>query len=104
MAHITGGGITDNLPRVLPPGIEAVIRARIVGRSARSSSGSSARGRVPREDMLRTFNMGVGLILVVAAADVDRVLSELTAAGERGARVIGSVAATSAEPRVRYES
>jgi phosphoribosylformylglycinamidine cyclo-ligase len=61
-------------------------------------------GRVPREDMLRTFNMGVGLILVVAPADADRVLSELAAAGELGARAIGSVAATSGEPRVRYES
>ena len=102
MAHITGGGITDNLPRVLPPGVEAVIRAgswevpplfQWLERS----------GQVPREDMLRTFNMGVGLIVVVAAADARRVLSDLAAAGETGARTIGSVAATSGEPRVRYE-
>ena len=66
MAHITGGGITDNLPRVLPQGTEAVDRGSDRGPCRRSSSGCSDRARVPREDMLRTFNMGVGLILAVA--------------------------------------
>jgi phosphoribosylformylglycinamidine cyclo-ligase len=99
MAHITGGGITDNLPRVLPRGTEAVVR-----------SGSwdvppvfqwlERAGGVPRADMLRTFNMGVGLILVVSPEDVDRVLASLNGEG----RVIGAIAAsTSSDPRVRYE-
>ena len=99
MAHITGGGITENLPRVLPPGTEAVIR-----------HGSwdvppvfewlERAGGVPREDMLRTFNMGVGFILVVAPADVDRVVAALPA----DVRIIGAIApSTAAEPRVRYE-
>ena len=99
MAHVTGGGITDNLPRVLPPGTEAVVR-----------SGSwdvppifqwlEREGRVPRADMLRTFNMGVGLILVVASGDADRVLASLSGEG----RVIGDIrSVSSAEPRVRYE-
>jgi phosphoribosylformylglycinamidine cyclo-ligase len=102
MAHITGGGITDNLPRVLPAGTEAVIR-----------HGSwevppvfqwlQRAGNVPREDMLRTFNMGVGLILVVSPSDGDRVIGALTAAGERGARVIGAIAASAGDARVRYE-
>jgi phosphoribosylformylglycinamidine cyclo-ligase len=98
MAHITGGGITDNLPRVLPRGTAAVIRA-----------GSwvvppifqwlERAGGVPREDMLRTFNMGIGLILVVAPADADRVLAALSGEG----RVIGAIAASSSDPHVRYE-
>jgi phosphoribosylformylglycinamidine cyclo-ligase len=57
-------------------------------------------GGVPREDMLRTFNMGVGLILVVAPDAADRVLGSLGGEG----RVIGSIAASStADPHVRYE-
>jgi phosphoribosylformylglycinamidine cyclo-ligase len=53
--------------------------------------------------MLRTFNMGVGLILVVSPADQERVLAALSSAGEPGARVIGAIAAAAGEPRVRYE-
>jgi phosphoribosylformylglycinamidine cyclo-ligase len=99
MAHITGGGITDNLPRVLPEGTAArVNRAawdvpplfRLLGEA----------GRVPGADMLRTFNMGVGLILVVAAADQDRVLATLAALGEDDARVIGEI--ESGPRAVRY--
>jgi phosphoribosylformylglycinamidine cyclo-ligase len=100
MAHITGGGMTDNLPRVLPPGAEAVVRIgawdvppifRWLG----------AAGGVPQDDMLRTFNMGIGLILVVGTRDADGVLGALGEAGEGSARVIGEIAA-GGEPRVRY--
>jgi phosphoribosylaminoimidazole (AIR) synthetase len=60
-------------------------------------------GGVPQEDMLRTFNMGVGLILVVAPADADRVIAALAAAGERDAGVIGEIVpSASSDPRVRY--
>jgi phosphoribosylformylglycinamidine cyclo-ligase len=104
MAHITGGGITDNLPRVLPGGTDALVRL-----------GSwevppifewlQRGGGVPREDMLRTFNMGVGLILVVARGDADRVIGELANSGEGRARVIGEIVpSTSSDPRVRYAS
>ncbi len=99
MAHITGGGITDNLPRVLPPGAEAVIRAGSWDVPAIFQWLERA-GGVPREDMLRTFNMGIGLILVVAAGNVDGVLAALPA----DARVIGAIQSSSApEPHVRYE-
>ena len=105
MAHITGGGITDNLPRVLPSGTDAVVRVgswevppifRWLERA----------GAVPREDMLRTFNMGLGLILAVAPADADRATGALRGAGEQGARVIGEIAAASPgyAPAVRYEA
>jgi phosphoribosylformylglycinamidine cyclo-ligase len=105
MAHITGGGITDNLPRVLPEGSEAVVRLgswdvlpifRWLERA----------GDVGQDEMLRTFNMGVGLILVTAADDADGLLGALRAGGESGARLIGRVAASQpgAPPTVRYEA
>jgi phosphoribosylformylglycinamidine cyclo-ligase len=102
MAHITGGGITDNLPRVLPAGVEAVIREGSWDVPPLFQWLERA-GRVPHHDMLRTFNMGIGLILVVAASHADLALSQLVAAGETGARTIGSAAPTGGEPRVRYE-
>jgi phosphoribosylformylglycinamidine cyclo-ligase len=76
MAHITGGGITDNLPRVLPQGMAA--------RIDRSSwpvppmfQWLQRGGDVPVDDMLRTFNMGIGLILVCPPALVDTVMDDL---------------------------
>jgi phosphoribosylformylglycinamidine cyclo-ligase len=92
MAHITGGGITDNLPRVLPAGTSAV-----VDRSAWTPPPLfrwlQRVGGVPDADMLRTFNMGIGLILVCAARDESRVLSLLRAAGEPGAVRLGEIRA-----------
>jgi phosphoribosylformylglycinamidine cyclo-ligase len=104
MAHITGGGITDNLPRVLPPGTDAVVRAGAWDVPPLFTWLERA-GAVPREDMLRTFNMGIGLILVVAPDDADRAIGALRAAGEPDARIIGRIAAApgSAAPAVRYE-
>ncbi len=99
LAHITGGGVTDNLPRVLPEGTSAEIDRRgwpvpplfawLVGA-----------GGVPREDAWRTFNMGMGLLAVVAPGDVDRLLSALRGAGETGARVVGRIVA--GDRTVRY--
>jgi phosphoribosylformylglycinamidine cyclo-ligase len=100
MAHITGGGITDNLPRVLPAGAEAVVRIG-TWEVPPVFRWLAAAGAVPQDDMLRTFNMGIGLILVVAAADAAGVLSGLGGAGEQSARVIGEIVA-GGEPRVRY--
>jgi phosphoribosylformylglycinamidine cyclo-ligase len=90
MAHITGGGITDNLPRILPHGTAAVI------------DGSSwvvpplftwlrRAGDVPIDDMMRTFNMGIGLIIVVARDQAEPLISELAARGGKDARVVGEV-------------
>ena len=98
MAHITGGGMTDNLPRVLPAGCEARIR---VGSWPVPPlfTWLQQSGGVPVDDMLRTFNMGIGLILVVAAADSEAVLERLRAAGESPA-VIGDI--VPGVPGVRY--
>ena len=92
MAHITGGGITDNLPRILPEGTHAEID-RSAWQVPEIFRWLQRTGQVPDEDMLRTFNMGVGLIVACAAADRDRVLEALAAAGEQGATVIGRIGA-----------
>jgi phosphoribosylformylglycinamidine cyclo-ligase len=90
MAHITGGGITDNLPRILPHGTAAVVdtAAWEVPPLFRWLQDS---GNVPVEDMLRTFNMGIGLIIVTARDHAEPLVSELAARGGRDSRVIGEI-------------
>jgi phosphoribosylformylglycinamidine cyclo-ligase len=90
MAHITGGGITDNLPRVLPHGTAAVIDASswTVPPLFRWLQHS---GRVPADDMMRTFNMGIGLIIVTTAHQSESLIEELAARGGHAARVIGEI-------------
>jgi phosphoribosylformylglycinamidine cyclo-ligase len=101
MAHITGGGIRDNLRRVLPRGVDAIIdigklRIPAVFRRIRDAGG------VSDADMLRTFNMGSGLIVVVApgfAAEAEAALARqgcesyaigTVGAGEGDVRVEGT--------------
>jgi phosphoribosylformylglycinamidine cyclo-ligase len=90
MAHITGGGITDNLPRILPHGTAAVIDASSWTVPPLFAWLRSA-GDVPIDDMMRTFNMGIGLIVVVAQDHAEPLISELAARGGKDARVIGEV-------------
>ena len=90
MAHITGGGITDNLPRILPHGTAAVIDVSSWTVPPLFTWLRTA-GDVPIDDMLRTFNMGIGLIIVVASDQAEPLISELAARGGRDARVIGEV-------------
>ncbi|QKF65752.1 phosphoribosylformylglycinamide cyclo-ligase [Arcobacter venerupis] len=72
LAHITGGGITENLPRVLPDNLKAVVkRADVRVLPIFEFMGQ----HVELEEMYRTFNMGVGMVLVVSAENVDAVLS-----------------------------
>jgi phosphoribosylformylglycinamidine cyclo-ligase len=90
MAHITGGGITDNLPRILPEGTSAVIdRGR--WQVPAIFQWLQRTGDVPDEDMLRTFNMGIGLIVACEDAHADRVIDDLARAGEPAAARIGRV-------------
>jgi phosphoribosylformylglycinamidine cyclo-ligase len=77
-AHITGGGLARNLERVLPPGVEAVVD-RGSWTPAPVFGVIAARGRVERAEMEKTFNMGVGMVAVLPADDVDRALAVLTA-------------------------
>ena len=76
MAHITGGGITDNLPRILPEGTAARI-TRTAWTVPPVFQWLQRSGDVPLDDMFRTFNMGVGLILVCTPALADVVLEDL---------------------------
>jgi len=89
-AHITGGGITDNTPRMLPRGLAARIR---LGSWTPPPVFELLRrlGKVPDDDMLRTFNMGIGMILAVPSRGAARAVRALEAIGER-AHVIGEVA------------
>jgi len=82
MAHITGGGITDNLPRVLPKGRAAVVEMG-TWPILPVFSHMQAVGNVPQDDMMRTFNMGIGMVLVVAAEKFQKVESMIEAAGEK---------------------
>ena len=92
MAHITGGGITDNLPRTLPAGTHAVIdRSRWAVPAV--FQWLQRTGQVPDDDMLRTFNMGIGLIVACAGDSADTLLADLRKAGEPDAVRIGHVAA-----------
>lgn len=81
MAHITGGGLTENIPRVLPKGTAARVRlgAWTVPPIFRYLQ---EKGEVAAAEMLRTFNMGVGIVLIVAPADRDRVVGALEQRGE----------------------
>ena len=90
MAHITGGGITDNLPRILPDGCDAAIDAAAweippIFRLLRS------RGDIGMTEMFRAFNMGIGLVIVSAAADADRIQYLLERSAEPDAVRIGEV-------------
>jgi len=103
MAHITGGGVTDNLPRVLPEGTSASIR---LGSWPIPSlfEWLVREGDVPLEDAYRTFNMGVGMILVTAPEHAEEIVARLRASHESGARVIGRIVPAPADARaVRYE-
>jgi phosphoribosylformylglycinamidine cyclo-ligase len=83
MAHITGGGITENLPRVLPKGTAAVVEmgtwpVQPIFQHLRQL------GSVPQDEMVRTFNMGIGMILVVPPKKFKKVQTVLERAGEKG--------------------
>jgi len=89
IAHITGGGLTENIPRVLPEGLEVRLDPRAWSRAGVWEWIQRA-GNITDAEMHRTFNCGIGMTLQVAAADADRALASLTASGETAA-VIGEV-------------
>ena len=98
LAHITGGGLLENIPRVLPDNTRAMISAGAWPRSA-VFDWLQQQGKVADNEMYRTFNCGIGMVLVVAAEQSEPVLKELAAAGESAWR-IGSVEAGSGAPQV----
>jgi phosphoribosylformylglycinamidine cyclo-ligase len=89
LAHITGGGFIDNIPRVLPETLAAHIDLEAV--SVPPVFGWLARiGGIAEREMLRTFNCGVGMLAVVPPEDADRLIASLEASGER-ASLIGAL-------------
>jgi phosphoribosylformylglycinamidine cyclo-ligase len=90
LAHITGGGITENLPRILPDGVGAVIERGAWDVPAIFQVLQRA-GDVAEPEMFRAFNMGIGMVVACDARYESEVLSMLRDTGEKDARVIGSL-------------
>lgn len=91
VSHITGGGFYENIPRMLKPGTTARIERSALPEMPVFTL-LQQQGNIPEHDMFNTFNMGVGMCLVVAPENADRAVAELNASGEH-AFVIGSVEA-----------
>ncbi|MBR5405762.1 MAG: phosphoribosylformylglycinamidine cyclo-ligase [Oscillospiraceae bacterium] len=89
ISHITGGGFYENIPRALPDGISAHIKRSDV-RVLPVFDLLAQTGNIPERDMFNTYNMGVGMIVSVAAEDADKAVSVLNAAGET-AYVLGEL-------------
>ncbi|MEO6697996.1 MAG: phosphoribosylformylglycinamidine cyclo-ligase [Paraperlucidibaca sp.] len=101
MAHITGGGLPGNLPRVLPEGCDAIVD---------ESSWSwpplfqwlQAEGNVERFEMYRTFNCGVGMVVVVPAEHADAAIAQLESTGEKAWKLGQIATSTHSEPTVVF--
>ncbi|MVS98165.1 phosphoribosylformylglycinamidine cyclo-ligase [Devosia marina] len=96
LAHITGGGFIDNIPRVLPDALAADIDLGAITPPPVFRWLSQV-GGMSETEMLRTFNCGVGMLVAVAAEDANRLIESLSASGEIAA-VVGQLTARSGEP------
>jgi phosphoribosylformylglycinamidine cyclo-ligase len=95
IAHITGGGITGNLPRIIPRGCKAIVH-RGTWDIPPIFSFLKEKGKISEEEMLRTFNNGVGMILIVRPKEVEDILDRLHSLGEK-TFIIGEVGKTERE-------
>ncbi|MCH8861642.1 MAG: phosphoribosylformylglycinamidine cyclo-ligase [Proteobacteria bacterium] len=102
LAHITGGGLVDNLPRILPPGLTAEIDADAWSLPSLFASLRGLGNLAPRE-MIRTFNCGIGMAVVTSAGNADAVAALLTEAGETVMR-IGEIVAGDGAASARVSS
>jgi phosphoribosylformylglycinamidine cyclo-ligase len=89
MSHITGGGLVDNIPRVLPDGLEVVLQRRCWRRDA-IFDWLQQQGNITDAEMYRVFNCGIGMTVQVSASDAQRAIGVLQDAGQE-AVVIGEV-------------
>jgi phosphoribosylformylglycinamidine cyclo-ligase len=89
LSHITGGGLVDNIPRVIPDGLEVVLERKSWRRDT-VFEWLQQQGRVPDAEMYRVFNCGIGMTVQVKPSDADRAIGILRAAGQE-ALVIGEV-------------
>jgi phosphoribosylformylglycinamidine cyclo-ligase len=100
-AHITGGGFPDNIPRVLPKGLGARIDLARVNVPP-VFKWLAREGGIAESEMLRTFNCGIGMIVIASLKDAAAVSDAFTKAGEKVV-TIGEVVRTTSEPRVVYD-
>jgi phosphoribosylformylglycinamidine cyclo-ligase len=101
LAHITGGGFPDNIPRVLPKGLGASINLKNIP-VPKVFKWLAATGGIAEPEMLRTFNCGIGMIAVAAAGDDEAIADALAEAGENVVRLGEVVPAAASEQRVRF--
>jgi phosphoribosylformylglycinamidine cyclo-ligase len=98
LAHVTGGGITGNVPRMLPEGTRAVIRPGSWPRP-KVFDWLQQKGNVAEDEMHRVFNCGIGMAVAVATEHADRAMNELRAAGETVSRIGTVEAGPAGEPQ-----
>jgi phosphoribosylformylglycinamidine cyclo-ligase len=98
LAHVTGGGLAGNLVRVLPDGVDAVVERR-TWETPRVFAEIQRLGQIDDAEMAKVFNLGIGMVAVVAAADVFRALDTLRTAGVRAVE-IGTVEQGSGQVRL----
>lgn len=89
IAHITGGGMIDNLPRIIPKGYKAVVHWG-TWEIPPIFAFLKKMGNIPEEEMLRTFNNGIGMILIIRAKESEEILARLHSLGQK-AFVIGEI-------------
>ncbi|MEH6502854.1 MAG: phosphoribosylformylglycinamidine cyclo-ligase [Cycloclasticus sp.] len=101
LAHITGGGITENLPRVLPDNTVANVTLGSWPKPA-LFDWLQEQGNITDDEMLKTFNCGIGMVVCVPSHSADAVLEQLSNSGE-AAFIIGDIAQADGEPQVNYQ-
>ncbi len=102
LAHITGGGLVENLPRVLPKGMGATIDAA-AWPGLPVFAWLKKAGNIENDEMFRAFNAGIGMVVVTAPKDAETVAEALRAAGEE-VHVIGKITASDATEQVIVEN
>ena len=102
LSHITGGGLLENIPRVLPDNVNAVIAANSWQRPV-IFDWLQKQGNIVDEEMYRTFNNGIGMVVCVDESDVEQTLSLLADSGETAVQIGHIVAAENATPQVIIE-
>ncbi len=103
LAHITGGGLSENIPRVLPDHLAASITLGSWDVSP-IFSWLQSQGNIPEDDMLRTFNCGIGMAIICAADQAEMVHAVLEAQGERVFQIGTLISRNPALPAVQYAS
>jgi phosphoribosylformylglycinamidine cyclo-ligase len=101
LAHITGGGLTENIPRILPAERAAHIDLAALP-FPRVFGWLMEHGKISQEEMLRTFNCGIGMIAIVSAAESGRVARDLEAQGETVVQLGQIESCLAGEPQVRF--